>query len=223
MRISTLMALAAVLFVGVTVASPGHAAQSQAGHLPPVAQSDIGLKASQSVAVLYSENTVSNLQYLEQYHSVAFRGAEDSKLDERIRQAFIGSSDPRLAIERLQGALQDRFAKVTVYDNLDAALQAKPDVVVMLDTYNRLVTQRNSKIEARYAATFYDANLQYIGKAEGFGGKDMTSAWVQGKAAVEIAARIDEQRVLQLDALKRFDDSLQGLMDDAQNPRVAAN
>jgi ABC-type Fe3+-hydroxamate transport system substrate-binding protein len=117
-----------------------------------------------------------------------------------------------LAIDWLMSSLQQQFLSVTVYDNLDALLQAHPDVVVMLDTHNRLLTQRNSQVEARFAARFYDANLQYIGKAEGAVEKQMPSVWVHRKAAAEIAAQIDQQRDLQLSALKQFDDSLKTLV-----------
>jgi hypothetical protein len=222
MKLSNLLALAAVLIGGILITGTGYAAQP-AARLMPIAESGAGLQTSQSVAVLYSENTVNTLKYLEQYQAMASRGAADSKLDQRIRQAFIGSSDPKLAIDRLQGALKTRFAKVTVYDTLDDALQARPDVVVMLDVYNQLLTQRNSQVEARFAATFYDAELQYIGAAEGVRAEDLTSAWLKGKAADQIAAQIDRQRTLQLDALQQFDVSLDALFDAGHAGRIAAN
>jgi hypothetical protein len=93
-------------------------------------------------------------------------------------------------------------------------------VVVMLDTYNQLVTQRNTRIEARYEARFYDANLQYIGKAQGYGARQMPSVWVQDKAVADIAAQVDQQRVLQVNALKQFDASLKALITSGQ---VASN
>ncbi|MCQ3002414.1 ATPase [Pseudomonas syringae] len=218
MRISTLLTLVAVLISGAF--APAFAAGQATCHLQPVADSNTGLQHSQSVGVLYSENTISTLQYLEQYHSVALNGAKNNDLDSRIREAFVNSSDPKLAIDWLKGSLQKEFASVTVYDNLDSLMQARPDVVVMLDTYNRLVTQRNTQVEARFVAKFYDANLQYIGKAEGYGGKEMTSVWVHDNAAAEIAAQIDQQRVLQVNALKQFDASLKALVISGQ---VAAN
>ena len=223
MKISNLLALAAVLIGGIMIAAPGYAAQPGRSQLMPIADSSANLQSSQKVAVLYSENTLGTLQYLEQYQAMASGGAQDSKLDDRIRQAFIGSSDPKLAIDRVQGALQARFASVTVYDNLDAALDARPDVVVMVDLYSRLLTQRNSEVEARFAATFYDAELQYIGKAEGVRGEDLTSAWLKGKAAEQIAAQIDRQRGVQLDALNQFDASLESLLGAGHAGRIAAN
>ena len=101
---------------------------------------------------------------------------------------------------------------MTVYHSLDELVQAHPDVVVKLDTFNRLLTQRNNLVEARFTARFYDADLQYIGKAEGAVEKQMPSVWVHNQAAPQIAAQIDKQRDLQLNALKQFDNSLKALV-----------
>jgi hypothetical protein len=226
MRISTLLTLVAALAGGVA-AAPSYASdyvsKEQACHFMPVADSSVGLSKSQSVGVLYSENTVSTLEYLERYHAVALKGVKNGALDSRIREAFVKSSDPKLAIDWLQGSLKKEFASVTVYDNLDALMQARPDVVVMLDTYSQLVTQRNSQVQARFVAKFYDSNLQYIGKAEGVGAKELTSVWVHDKAAPEIAAQIDQQRELQVNALKQFDMSLKALVTSGEVAQVAGN
>lgn len=223
MRISTLLALVAVLTGAFAATAPASAAEEAACHFVPMADSGTGLQHTQSVGVLYSENTVSNLEYLERYHATALNGVKGGTLDSRIRNAFVSSSDPKLAIDWLKGSLQKEFASVTVYDNLDVLMKARPDVVVMLDTYNRLVTQRNTQVEARFVAKFYDANLQYIGKAEGFGGKEMASIWVHDKAAPEIAAQIDQQRELQVQALKQFDASLKALVTSGEVAQVATN
>jgi hypothetical protein len=231
MRISTLLALLAVLTGGVAATAPSYAADvapsyaagEQSCHFLPVADSALSLKKSQSVGVLYSENTVGTLEYLERYHAVALKGIKNGKLDSRISNAFINSSDPKLAIDWLKTSLSKEFASVTVYDNLDELMKARPDVVVMLDTYSQLVTQRNSKFEARYIAKFYDANLQYIGKAEGLGEKELSSIWVHDKAAPEIAAQIDQQREMQINALKQFDLSLKALVTSGEVAQVAGN
>jgi hypothetical protein len=196
MKTLTRLAIVALLMGGVVTAATAYADDAQSCHFLPIAGASTGLQHSQTVGVLYSENTLDNLQYLERYHDVAVNGARDA-LDARIRDAFINSSDPELAIDWLMSSLQQQFLSVTVYNNLDALLQAHPDVVVMLDTHNR---------------RFYDANLQYIGKAEGAVEKQMPSVWVHRKAAAEIAAQIDQQRDLQLNALKQFDDSLKTLV-----------
>ncbi|MGV8859716.1 MAG: ATPase [Pseudomonas sp.] len=223
MRISTLLALVAVLTGGAAATAPSYAADAPSCHLLSVADSTAGLQHAQSVGVLYSENTLNTLEYLEHYHAVALNGVKNSAIDSRISGAFANSSDPKLAINWLMGSLQKEFSSVTVYDNLDALVQAHPDVVVMLDTYNRLVTQRNTQVEARFIAKFYDSNLQYIGKAEGLGEKQMSAVWVHGKAAPEIAAQIDQQRELQLNALKQFDASLKALVTSGGMAQVASN
>ncbi|MFM9380930.1 ATPase [Pseudomonas sp. UV AK001] len=211
MKTLTRLALVALLMGGVATTAPTYAADAGTCHFLPIGSASSGLQHSQTVGVLYSENTLDNLQYLERYHDVAENGAKDA-LDARIREAFVNSSDPELAIDWLMSSLQQQFLSVTVYDSLDQLVQAHPDVVVMLDTHNRLLTQRNSQVEARFAARFYDANLQYIGKAEGAVEKQMPSVWVHNKAAPEIAAQIEKQRDLQFSALKQFDDSLKALV-----------
>jgi hypothetical protein len=189
----------------------------------PIADSTVRLQHAQKVAVLYSENTLNTQQYLESYHAVAVKGAQNPGLDSRISQAFVDSSDPQRAIGWLLASLHKEFAAVTVYDSLDAALQAHPDVVVMLDTYSRLVSKRNNQVEARFVAKFYDANLQYIGQAAGSRAEQMPSVWVHGKAAPQIAAQINQQTELQVKALKQFDASLQTLVTTGPVDHVASN
>ena len=201
-----------ILMLGTVVINNGAIADElHDSHLLPISGSVDSLQHAQSVGVLLSDNTRENLGYLERYHDMALNGAKDA-LDERIRQAFVSSSDPELAIDWLMSSLQGAFLSVTVYDNLDALVQAHPDVVVMLDTHNQLLTQRNDVVEARFIARFYDANLQYMAKAEGSVHKKVPSVWVHDKAAPEIAAQIGQQRDVQLDALKQFDRSLKALV-----------
>ena len=222
MRISTWLALVAVLTGSVAATAPAYAAE-QTCHFLPVADSAASLKPAQTVGVLYSENTVNTQQYLESYHAVAVNGAKNPQMNPQIAKAFVDSSDPQRALNGLMGSLQKQFASVTVYDNLDAAVQAHPDVVVMLDTYSRLVSKRNDQVEARFVAKFYDANLQYIGQAEGSRAKQMPSVWVHGKAAPQIAAQINEQTELQVNALKQFDASLKALVMTGNVDHVASN
>ncbi|MDD0994788.1 ATPase [Pseudomonas sp. TNT2022 ID1044] len=222
MRISTLLAFVAVFSGSVAVAAPAVAADPSC-HFLPIADSAASLQKAKTVAVLYSENTLNTQEYLERYHAVAVNGAKNPQLDSRISQAFVDSSDPQRAINWLMGSLQKEFASVTVYDSLDAAVQAHPDVVVMLDTYSRLVSKRNSQVEARFMARFYDANLQYIGQAEGSRARQMPSVWVHGKAAPQIAAQIGQQTELQVNALKQFDASLKALVNADTAGHVASN
>lgn len=223
MRILTLLALVVVLLSGTGTPAMALAGDDMACHFLPMADSGANLQRARSVGVLYSENTLNTLEYLEHYHSVALNGAKNAGLDPRISQAFVDSSDPKLAINWLMASLNKHFAAVTVYDNLDAVVQAHPDVVVMLDTYNQLVTKRNNRVEARFIAKFYDSNLQYIGQAEGVRAKDLPSVWVRGKAAPEIAAQINQQTDLQLDALKQFDVSLKALVTQEDAGQMAVN
>lgn len=222
MRMSMWLALVAVLTGSVAATVPAYAGDPSC-HFLPLADSSASLQHARSVGVLYSENTLDTLQYLEQYHSVALKGAKNPQLDSRISRAFVNSSDPKLAINWLMGSLHKEFASVTVYDNLDALVQAHPDVVVMLDTYSRLVSKRNNQVEARFMAKFYDSNLQYIGKAEGARAKQMPSVWVQGKAAPEIAAQIDQQTELQRSALEQFDASLKALVTPGHVAQLATH
>ncbi|HCT07123.1 MULTISPECIES: ATPase [unclassified Pseudomonas] len=211
MRTFIQLGLMMLMVSAVVLTNPAIADDLRTGHLLPIDGSVDSLQRAQSVGVLYTENTLDNLSYLERYHTMALNGAKDA-LDGRIRQAFVNSSDPELAIDWLMSSLQGTFLSVTVYSSLDELVQAHPDVVVMLDTHNQLLTQRNDQVEARFVARFYDANLQYIAKAEGSVRKQVPSVWVHDKAAPEIAAQIEQQRDVQLDALKQFDASLKALV-----------
>ena len=211
MRMFIQLVLMTLMLGTVVVTNSAIADELRTSHLLPIGASVDSLRHGQTVGVLYSENTVDNLSYLERYHAMAQNGARDA-LDGRIRQAFVNSSDPELAIDWLMSSLQGAFLSVTVYSSLDDLVQAHPDVVVMLDTHNQLLTPRNDQVEARFIARFYDANLQYIAKAEGSVHKQVPSVWVHDQAAPEIAAQIEQQRDVQLDALKQFDASLKALV-----------
>ncbi|MGY2374489.1 ATPase [Pseudomonas sp. SDO524_S393] len=211
MRTIIQLTLMALMLGSVVMTNPAIADELRTSHLLPLVGSVDSLQRGQSVGVLYSDNTRDNLNYLERYHAMALNGAKDA-LDGRIREAFVNSSDPELAIDWLMNSLQGAFVSVTFYDTLDDLVQAHPDVVVMLDTHNQLLTRRNDQVEARFTARFYDADLQYIAKAEGAVNRQVPSVWVRDKAAPEIAAQIEQQRDVQLDALKQFDASLKALV-----------
>ncbi|AZF05181.1 ATPase [Pseudomonas sp. R5-89-07] len=211
MRTIIQFALMTLMLGSAVLANPAIADELRTGHLLPLVGSVNSLQRAQSVGVLYSENTRDNQNYLERYHAMAMNGAKDA-LDGRIRQAFVNSSDPELAIDWLMNSLQGTFVSVTVYPSLDDLVQAHPDVVVVLDTHNQLLTQRNDVVEARFTARFYDADLQYIAKAEGSVDRQVPSVWVHDKSALEVAAQIEQQRDVQQDALKQFDASLKALV-----------
>ncbi|AZF32031.1 Chromosome segregation ATPase [Pseudomonas sp. R4-35-07] len=211
MRTIIQLALMTLMLGTAVLANPAIADELRTGHLLPLVASVDSLQRAQSVGVLYSENTRDNLSYLERYHAMALNGAKNA-LDARIREAFVNSSDPELAIDWLMHSLQGTFVSVTVYASLDDLVQAHPDVVVVLDTHSQLLTPRNDVVEARFTARFYDADLQYIAKAEGSVDKQVPSVWVHDKSALEIAAQIEQQRDVQQDALKQFDASLKALV-----------
>ena len=166
MRTLIQLALITLMLGTAVLTNPAVADELRTGHLLPLAASVNSLQRAQSVGVLYSENTRDNLSYLERYHAMALNGAKDA-LDARIREAFVNSSDPELAIDWLMNSLQGTFVSVTVYGSLDALVQAHPDVAVVLDTHNQLLTQRNDVVEAHFTARFYDADLHYSAKGEG--------------------------------------------------------
>lgn len=222
MRISTLLAVVVILTGSVAATAPVYAAEP-ACHFAPVADSSSELRHARSVGVIYSENTLNTIEYLRQYHAVAVNGAKNPQLDPLISNAFVKSSNPQLAIDWLLASLHQQFTSVTVYDSLDAVVDAHPDVVVMLDTYSRLVSRRNPQVQAHFLGKFYDSNLQYIGKAEGSGEQVMDAVWVHGKAAAEIAAQIDRQTDLQVSALKQFDASLKALVGSDDVAQVASH
>lgn len=207
-RIAALLALVIAL-AGCATGTPENSDNKDGVFRAATQSSGVALKHTQSVGVVFSENTVANLAYLERYHAVA-QGSQ--QMDEQIQKAFVSSSDPTLAIDWLKTSLQAQFKSVDFYDNLDALMAARPDVIVLLDTQNVLVTPRSPDVQASIVAEFFDAQLNYIGKAEGHAGKNLSPVWAMSKSAPEVAAEIDGQRVVQVDALQQFDASLYTLI-----------
>ncbi|MGV8921353.1 MAG: ATPase [Pseudomonas sp.] len=208
MRIAALLALVAVL---AGCAAPGKSTYyaHQDGLFRPATQaSTSALRHTQTVAVVFSENTKANQAYLEHYHSVA---QSSQQLDEQVQQAYISSSDPSLAIDWFKTSLQAQFASVTFYDDLDSLMAARPDVIVMLDTRSTLVSAQIADVKASIVAEFFDAQLNYIGKAEGHADKSISSVWALNKNAPQVAAVINQQHTVQVDALQQFDSSLDSL------------
>ena len=88
---------------------------------------------------------------------------------------------------------------MTFYDDLDTLLGDHPDVIVLLDTESRLAS---AEIESRVVARFFDDQLTYIGRAEGRARKSLG----------DVARVVEDERAVQADALRDFDDSLQALL-----------
>lgn len=179
----------------------------------PLSQvSSLTLKHSQHLALIFDENTQADLAYLTAYNTQARHGVEQNMLQSEIQQAYINSSNPRLAIDSVRSSLQQQFASVTFYPSLDAARAAKPDVIAVLDTRSTLATERSSDVQASVCAQFFDSGLTYMGEARGMDGKTMSPVWTHTKRAPEIADQVNAQRQVQLNALQRFDMSLKALV-----------
>lgn len=211
-RIVALIALVAVLAGCSVPGAPQYSDAQTAPFKSTVATSSVTLKHSQTVGVIFTENTVANLKYLESYNAAAQTGLAAKLTDSRITEAYVKSSDPELAINWFATSLEKQFATVSFYENLDSVIAARPDVIVLLDTRSKLVTERSSDIQASVTAEFFDGDFNYIGKAQGSDGKDLSPIWAHTKRAPEIAADINEQRAIQINALQKFDASLEWLI-----------
>jgi hypothetical protein len=209
-RIAALLTLVVVLAGCSVPGAPRYADVDPQASVVKVSaeKSGMALRKSQTVGVIFTENTVANLAYLDRYHTLAENSVESHLLDPQIKKAYVDSSDPALAIDWFSASLQGQFASVDFYADLDELMAARPDVIVLLDSRSQLVTSRSSAIKASIVAEFFDAGLNYIGKAEGHAGKELSPIWAQTKRAPQIAAEIDQQRSVQVDALQQFDVSL---------------
>lgn len=213
---AALLALVITL-AGCSVPGAPRYSDNPNGMFRPATQvSSLTLKHSQRVAVIFNANTQADLAYLAAYNAQARNGLVQNQLQAPIQQAYIDSSDPRLAIDTVRNSLQQQFAAVAFYPNLDVAMAARPDVIMVLDTRSTLATERSSDVQASVRAQFYDANLTYIGEARGVDGRNMTPVWTHTKRTAEIADQVNAQRQVQVKALERFDASLKALV--ASNP-----
>lgn len=179
-------------------------------------------KHSQTVGVIFTEDTELNLAYLKAYHAAARNGVGSRELDPTIQQAYANSSDPRLAVEWLAGSLSKYFAAVKFYDNLGALEAAHPDVIVMLDTRAQLASDRNNTVSAAIRAEFYDATFNYIGKAEGADARSLSTLWLPTRRISEVADEITQQKTVQENALRQFDSALGKLISGAHGRHEAA-
>ncbi len=205
-----------IALAGCSVPGAPRYSDNPPGMFRPATQvSAVTLHHSQTVGVIFNENTQADLAYLSAYNDRARNGVEQNLLQSPIQQAYIDSSNPRLAIDSVRTSLQQQFASVTFYPSLDAVMAAKPDVIVVLDTRSTLATERSSDVQASVRAQFFDSNLTYIGEARGMDGKNMSPVWTHTKRAPEIAEQVNAQRQVQLNALQRFDASLKALVASA--------
>jgi len=192
--------------------APRYSDTPQSLFQPATHLSSLTLKRSQHVGVIFDENTQADLAYLNAYNTQARTGVEQNMLQSSIQQAYINSSSPTLAIDAVRTSLQQQFASVAFYPNLTAMMAARPDVIVVLDTRSTLATERSSDIQASVQAQFFDANLAYMGEARGMDLEHMSAVWTHTKRAPEIAAQVNAQRQVQINALQRFDASLKAMV-----------
>ena len=212
LRIVALFALVAALAGCAVPAAPRYSDVPEGLFRASGATSSVGLRHTQTVGVIFTENTVANLAYMARYNATAQDGLAAKLTDSRITEAYVNSSDPELAINWFAQSLEKQFATVDFYENLDDVLAARPDVIVLLDTRNKLVTERSSDVQASISAEFFDGDFKFIGKAEGSDAKSMSPIWSHTKRAPEIAADINQQRQVQINALQKFDASLESLI-----------
>ncbi|MDE1169372.1 MAG: ATPase [Pseudomonas sp.] len=206
-RIALLLTLVSALATGAVSAAPRAAEPHDGLFRPATVHSSVTLKHTQSVGVLVSDDTLSNIAYLARYRSDAQRGVNTHGLAPEVKQAYVDSADPDLAIAWLNSALEQQFAQVTFYRDLGSLVAARPDVVVMIDSRSQLFSEHNADVQTNVTAQFFDANFAYIGKAEGHDALQMSPLEARRQAA-----QISQQRVVQINALQRFDASLQALI-----------
>ena len=181
----------------------------------PVGRSNVTLipnGSNVSLGIVYSQNTQTNRAYLQDYHANAGTGFGQSLLVHSIHDAFVNTSKPDLAVDWVKASLQRQFGSVTVYPDLQSLKAAKPDVVAIVDSRSQLMTSRSSDLEAHVSADFYDANLNYIGTAQGYDAKTVSPLWADFEPSPEIVTDINEQQNVQVRALQKFDKSLSNLL-----------
>ena len=155
--------------------------------------SGVALAPGQRVAVLLGRDAEATLEYLDSHRHQAAAPAQG----QRVPVATLRGESQ--AYDWLARSLAQQFAEVTFYDDLDTLLADHPDVIVLLDTESRLAS---AGIESRVVARFFDDQLTYIGRAEGRASKRLG----------DVARVVEDERAVQADALRDFDDSLQALL-----------
>ncbi|WP_087501318.1 hypothetical protein [Pseudomonas sp. SID14000] len=194
MKTGMIAALLALLAALGGCASPTTIDTQPYGHFySATAISSVALAPGQRVAVLLGRDAEATLEYLGSHRPLAAAPAQG----QRVSVATLSSESQ--AYDWLARSLAQQFAEVTFYDDLDTLLGDHPDVIVLLDTESRLAS---ADIESRVLARFFDDQLTYIGRAEGRASKRLGN----------VARVVEDERAVQADALRDFDDSLQALL-----------
>lgn len=191
MKTGMLAALLALLAALTGCAAPGNPHFYSATEL-----SSVNLDRGQRVAVLLGRNAGATLDYLQRHRDQTVPGTP--------RTTPVATLGGTQAYSWLARSLSEQFAEVTFYDDLDALLADRPDVIVLLDVQSQLADARDESIRSRVVARFFDGQLTYIGQAEGAARKEVSSA--------ERVRQLDEEPAVQADALRQFDKSLKNLL-----------
>ncbi|MBV4531323.1 hypothetical protein HU719_007885 [Pseudomonas sp. SWRI107] len=127
-----------------------------AGHFySATALSSVTLSHGQHVAVLLGRDSASTMDYLQHRHD---RGAAAN--GQATPVATLGGNQ---AYAWLADSLSQNFAEVTFYEDLDTLLGDRPDVIVLLDSDDKLASGAQNP---RAGARFFDNQLTYIGRME---------------------------------------------------------
>ncbi|QXI45938.1 hypothetical protein HU763_014245 [Pseudomonas anuradhapurensis] len=196
MKTGMIAALLALLAALGGCASPASTDTQPYGHFyAATALSGVALAPGQRVAVLLGREAEATLEYLGSHQAQATTPARGQRIP--VPVATLNSESQ--AYDWLARSLAQQFAEVAFYDDLDTLLGDHPDVIVLLDTESRLAS---AEIESRVVARFFDNQLTYIGRAEGRSHKRLG----------DVARVAEDERAVQADALRDFDDSLQVLL-----------
>ena len=201
LAIVALLAGCSIPTAPVAVSMGDHSADSSTAAIIPTGK-------QVSVGVLYSATTDTNRAYLRHYQANAGTGFGQSLLVQSIHDAYVATSNPDLAVDRVTTSLQRYFGAVTVYPDMPSLKAAKPDVMVVVDARSQLMTSRSSDIESTVSTLFYDHHFNYIATATGHAAKTLPPIWAGNKRSEEMVTEITEQQQVQLMALHRFEQSL---------------
>jgi len=180
------------------------------------------VNSNTSFGVLYSPDTLYDIDYLKRYNDHAKHSVEGRLLVSEIRQGYIDSSAPLEGVGRIRQILSLHLPNVTFYENEAALSKAKPDFIVVVTTRHVLLTPRASDIEARFRADFFDRDLVYVGSAGGKQVAHMPALWTHAQRTPEIVAQLVNQHAVQTRALHDFDSSLVNLV-SKQTGAVTSN
>lgn len=166
-----------------------------------------------SLGVILSQNARANIAYLLKYQDLANSGFGNPILLQSLKDAYSASADPAFLTHGISASLKRHFGSVIVYEDIDSARAAQPDVVAIIDLQHVLKQAGNSDITARVAAHFYDSQFRRIGASTGMGkGRTGTFGMNTKGAGGLVDEMYQQQHMPRVRALQQFDQSLQTLI-----------